>query len=515
MRWLDSLTLTKKLVAGFGIIVFLLLGLAAFSVVKVFTIGDALTAQKSVAEQKLAPLYVAREALNQTGIAARNAYIFKDELHAKRELDILDAQKNIYLKQLELLDKEFAGEAMYTKVRAQMTTMASELERPRRYREAGQLEEFGTFLVEECSPLRRQIVEDIAELLSIVEQQNAQASSIAHQQEAAAVFWISVAAGVTSIIAILVATFISRALLRQLGGDPAGAVLAAKSIAQGDLQYEIDTTQARPESLMAAMATMSANLQVIVSKVRTGSESVSTAASEIAAGNVDLSNRTETQAAALEKVAFSMKELLDSVRQNAVAADSASTIAGRATAVSTEGGQVVAQVIKTMAEINEASQRITDIVGVIDSIAFQTNILALNAAVEAARAGTEGRGFAVVAAEVRNLAQKSAAAAKEVKALIADSVSKVGQGTVLVEQAGATMTTVVSEIQQVSTLVSNISIAAQEQNAELATIDKAVSNLDSMTQQNAALVEEAAAAAQSLQQQAIELTETVQVFKLG
>ncbi len=514
MHYLDNLSLKKKLYYGFATVVFLLICVAAFSVARVSIIGQALREQNNVAEQKLAPLYIAREALDQTGIAARNAYIFKSDSDAARELAIVDAQKSLYLAQLALLDKQFANDALFSTVRTDMATMAKELERPRQLREAGEMDEFARFLVEECSPLRRRIVANIATLLASVEQHNRQASATALEQERSAITWIGIASGAALLIAIMVAAAITGALLRQLGGDPAGAVRAAASIAEGDLQREVNATGAHPNSLMYAMRTMHDNLHEIVAKVRVGSDSIHAASAEIASGNVDLSNRTEAQAISLEKVSLSMKELLSSVGQNAADADRACAIATKATAISEEGGRVVAQVVQTMAEIKGSSQRIAEIVGVIDGIAFQTNILALNAAVEAARAGEQGRGFAVVAAEVRNLAQRSAAAAKEVKTLIADSVTKVGDGAGLVEQAGATMSVVVSEIQRVSGLMSHISSAAQVQHVEIESIDHAIAQLDATTQQNAALVEQAAAAAQALQGQAGELTETVRVFKL-
>jgi methyl-accepting chemotaxis protein len=514
VHYIDSQSLKKKLYCGFSIIVLLLICIASFSVARVSAIGDALREQNSVADRKLAPLYVAREALDQTGIAARNAYIFKGDSDAKRELAIVDAQKALYLAQLMKLDKEFSNDVAFSKVRTDMEAMAKELERPRRFRDAGQMEEFGRFLVEECSPLRRRIVANIATLLTSVEKQSSVASGMALEHERTAVVWIGLVSGAALLVSILVAVTLSRALLRQLGGDPAGAVKAAMSIAQGDLQREVDAAGAHPKSLMAAMKTMHDNLHLIVSKVRIGSDSIHSASAEIASGNLDLSTRTEAQASALEKVSASMKGLLNSVGQNASDADSACAIATKATEVSEEGGRVVAKVVETMAGINASSQKIAEIVSVIDGIAFQTNILALNAAVEAARAGEQGRGFAVVAAEVRNLAQRSAAAAKEVKTLIADSVTKVGDGTILVEQAGSTMNAVVTEIQRVSALMSHISSAAQEQHSEIESIDHAIAELDDTTQQNAGLVEQAAAAAQALQHQAAELTETVLVFKL-
>lgn len=514
MHLLEKISLSKKLYLGFGFIVSLLLGLAAFSLSQVVVIGDALTQQEAVEVRKLMPLYVVREALDQTGIAARNAFIIKDETEANRELGILDAQKMLYLQQLTKLDTEFASDPLFGKIKANLLTMAKELERPQLYRKNGQMEEFGRFLVEECSPLRRQIVADIASLLELVEQQNREAGELARKHEDAAINWIISVTAFTVLIAAIVALLITRALLGQLGGEPAKAVQAALNIARGDLQTTVDADGTRSRSLMSAMKTMHENLHVIVAKVRGGSESINSASSEIAAGNLDLSARTEAQASSLEKVSSSMKELLTSVEQNAQNADSAYAIATRATAVSEEGGRVVAKVVQTMDEINKSSKNISEIVGVIDSIAFQTNILALNAAVEAARAGEQGRGFAVVASEVRNLAQRSAAAAKEVKTLISDSVERVAGGTVLVEQAGATMTEVVVEIQRVSGLMSEISAATRAQHIGIENIDHAIVELDDTTQQNAALVEQAAAAAQALQQQAAELTETVRVFKL-
>jgi methyl-accepting chemotaxis protein len=263
------------------------------------------------------------------------------------------------------------------------------------------------------------------------------------------------------------------------------------------------------------MEEMREGLVTIVERVRTGTEAISTASSQIASGNMDLSSRTEQQASSLEETASSMEELTSTVRQNADNARQANQLAASASSIALHGGTVVAQVVATMGDIDDSARKIVDIISVIDGIAFQTNILALNAAVEAARAGEQGRGFAVVAAEVRSLAHRSAAAAKEIKTLIGDSVVKVDAGSQLVAQAGNTMNDVVDSVRRVTDLMAEIAAASQEQSAGIEQVNQAISQMDQVTQQNAALVEEAAAAAESLQGQASSLAHTVSVFKVA
>jgi methyl-accepting chemotaxis protein len=293
------------------------------------------------------------------------------------------------------------------------------------------------------------------------------------------------------------------------------AVAVAETVAAGDLTHAIEAhTQDETGALLRALRHMNDSLVGIVSRVRGGTDTIATASREISAGNLDLSARTEQQAGALEETAASMEELTTTVRQNADNARQANQLAIAASAIATQGGAVVGEVVTTMGAINASASRIADIIGVIDGIAFQTNILALNAAVEAARAGEQGRGFAVVASEVRNLAQRSAAAAKEIKDLIATSTANVDAGTKLVDQAGATMEQVVGSIRRVTDIMAEITSATQEQTGGIEQVNQAIGQMDQVTQQNAALVEEAAAAAASMQEQAATLAEVVGVFKV-
>jgi methyl-accepting chemotaxis protein len=293
------------------------------------------------------------------------------------------------------------------------------------------------------------------------------------------------------------------------------AVRFAQNVAAGDLTQKVEVTSTNETGkLLQALKDMNDSLVRIVGEVRTGTDTIATASGQIAAGNQDLSSRTEQQASSLEETASSMEELTSTVKQNADNAQQANGLALSASEVAVKGGAVVAQVVDTMSSINASSKKIVDIIGVIDGIAFQTNILALNAAVEAARAGEQGRGFAVVASEVRNLAQRSASAAKEIKTLIDDSVEKVDVGTRLVDQAGTTMNEIVDSIRRVTDIMGEITAASQEQTSGIEQINQAISQMDEVTQQNAALVEEAAAAAESLQDQAGNLSQVVSVFKL-
>ena len=304
-------------------------------------------------------------------------------------------------------------------------------------------------------------------------------------------------------------------LIRSITRPLDSAVKLARAVAEGDLTQRIDVhSNNEVGQLMQALKDMNDNLVKVVAQVRMGTDTVATASTQIAAGNLDLSSRTEEQASSLEETASSMEELTSTVKQNAENARQANQLVVSTADVAAKGGQVVGQVVDTMASIKDSSRKISDIIGVIDGIAFQTNILALNAAVEAARAGEQGRGFAVVASEVRNLAQRSAGAAKEIKTLIEDSVGKVDAGGKLVDEAGKTMDEIVTSVKRVTDIMSEIAAASQEQSAGIEQVNQAIAQMDEVTQQNAALVEEAAAASESLQDQADNLSQAVSVFKL-
>ncbi|WUR15465.1 methyl-accepting chemotaxis protein [[Empedobacter] haloabium] len=318
------------------------------------------------------------------------------------------------------------------------------------------------------------------------------------------------------VAAVAIGAVIVVMLVRGITVPLARALDIARDVADGDLRAEVRSNrQDEIGDLLRALGTMSGNLARIVTRVRGGTQAIAAASAEIAHGNADLSARTEDMAGSLEETAASMTELTSTVRANSDNASEAARLAGQASSVSGRGSETVAEVVASMGAIGESSGKIAEIIGVIDGIAFQTNILALNAAVEAARAGEQGRGFAVVASEVRNLAQRSSSAAKEIRELITASVAEVGSGRALVDRAGATMREVLTSVEQVTAVVTEISMASTEQQEGIEQIGTAISHIDSVTQQNAALVEQAAAAAESLKQQARELDEAVAIFKLA
>ena len=312
-----------------------------------------------------------------------------------------------------------------------------------------------------------------------------------------------------------VSWFVIRTIWQQLGGEPEYAREITRAVAAGDLSMDIRLDAGDRHSLLAALQDMRTRLATMVSGIKTSAETIATASAEIASGNADLAGRTESQAGSLEHTTRAVESLTETVRTNAANTNQANTLVLSATDIATRGGEVVGNVVSTMGAINASAKQIVEIISVIDGIAFQTNILALNAAVEAARAGEQGRGFAVVAGEVRNLAQRSAAAAKEIKQLIGDSVAKVDAGSALVDEAGATMEQIVASVRKVHDIMAEISVAGQRQAEGIEQIGRAIDDMDQMTQQNSALVEEASAAAESLAEQTEQLSGALAQFKLA
>ena len=511
---MNQLKISTRLTVAFAVMVLLLIALGAVSLIQSASQRAELKDVIDVRIPITKALGTLTDRVNVQAIQVRNLAIFTTEAVTKSSMDQIAASRAEVDAQYKTLDALIVSEkgkeilarmqqrrADFAKIGVQYLTMIQQ----------GQKDEATKLLEEQYRPAQLAYQAAIQEQVEFQAQTTVKAGERAEAAAAALQRDVLIA----GVLAIAIAVFLAITIIRSITRPLAQAVEAADRVASGDLSGQI-TVSSKDETghLLGALQRMQQSLVNTVSMVRQNSENVSTASSEIAQGNHDLSARTEQQASALEETAASMEELNSTVRQNADNARQANQLAMSASTVAIQGGEVVGQVVETMKGINDSSKRIADIISVIDGIAFQTNILALNAAVEAARAGEQGRGFAVVATEVRNLAQRSAEAAKEIKTLIDDSVSRVSQGTTLVDQAGTTMTAVVSSIKRVTDLMGEISAASQEQSQGVAQVGEAVTQMDQVTQQNAALVEEMAAAASSLNNQAAELVSAVAFFKL-
>jgi len=514
---MDKLKVSTRLSLGFGILILLMLIMGATALVKVSAVHQAFKLVVDDRVPKVAEINDIKGDVNQIARSMRNMVILSDATEIKKELAKVEAAREANAQRLDRLRVRITTEqgkaelskvadarARYAPLQGKFVGLVAE----------GKTEDAKTMLVSEVRTAQQAYFAALDGFLKFQSELMKQSADAADAQVASMTVAIWVIGVIALVMGVLTATWIVRSLSRQLGGEPGAAADLARAVAQGDLAARIDLKPGDSTSLMASLQEMQTSLVKVVGNVRQNSESVASASSQISQGNNDLSQRTEEQASALEETAASMEQLGSTVRQNADNAKQANQLALGASAVAIKGGEVVSQVVETMKGINDSSRKIADIIGVIDGIAFQTNILALNAAVEAARAGEQGRGFAVVASEVRSLAGRSAEAAKDIKSLIGASVERVEEGSALVAQAGATMTEVVDSIKRVTDIMGEISAASVEQSAGVSQVAEAVSQMDQVTQQNAALVEESAAAAESLKTQAQALVQTVAVFTL-
>jgi methyl-accepting chemotaxis protein len=515
---LSLLKVGTRLSLGFGVVLALMILLAAVGLSRMAQIQHELEDITQINMVKMAHLYSMRGDLSTISISVRNIALILEEAIITEEATHINQAREDYdenARELSAMIESDSEKALFAKVDETRLITNPNVDKAIRLLRIDEKFQATQVLLYEVQPNQDKWMTGLTEMISFQQKNTAETMEKAHSAYSSARILMISLAGLALVLGALIAVWIIRSVLAQLGGEPTYVAEVVKRVSDGDLTFEVQTKAKDKSSMLFAVKDMVNKLTNIVTEVHNTTQSISVASKEIAAGNSDLSQRTEQQASSLEETASSMEELTSTVKQNAENAKQANQLAASASDIAIKGGQAVDEVVQTMASISTSSGKIMDIISVIESIAFQTNILALNAAVEAARAGEQGRGFAVVAAEVRNLAQRSAAAAKEIKVLINNSVDIVYTGSKQVVQAGATMNEIVSAVKRVTDIMAEIAAASSEQSAGIEQVNQAITQMDDVTQQNAALVEEAAAASEALQEQAEELMRAVSIFNLA
>lgn len=466
---------------------------------------------------KMSHLYVMRESLNITAIAVRNIALLLDKEAQISEAARIDKSRKDYDEHAGNLASAIKGKAdkaLLAKIEEARNITQPQIDKAVLLAKGSKNLEATRVLLYEVQPNQHKWMQDMTKMIASQEKLTAEKVAAANTDYSSSRMLVIALAAAAILLGALIGWLIIRSILTQMGGEPAYAEQIVSRIANGDLTVQVDIKANDNSSMLYGIKDMVEKIAGIVTDVRNSTETIITASSEIAQGNSDLSHRTEQQASNLEETVTSMEELTSTVKKNAENSKHANQLAANASDIAGKGGRAMVEVVHTMASINASSKKIGDIISVIEGIAFQTNILALNAAVEAARAGEQGRGFAVVASEVRNLAQRSASAAKEIRTLIGDSEDKVGAGTRQVEEAGKTMNEIVRAVERVTDIMAEISTASNEQSAGIEEVNRAIVQIDEMTQQNAALVEQATAATEAMQEQTKALYAAVSAFRV-
>ena len=513
---INNMRVGARLGAAFSLVILLLIIVSVTAVTKISSINSTIEQIVSDRYVKVRLAFDVRDGVNDQIKYLRGIVIDtkNPEQNKKRYLQLDDTvkQTNLAMDKIAAIQTTVVGKQKIKALQDASDTFEAAKEQLVNLARAGDMDGATEFVLRKLTTSQNAYL-DLATAFADSQDQQLQSEGKTAIADGATAIQLTL---IFSALAVLVAAALGFFLTRSITRPLHTAVKVAENVAAGDLTTQIRvTSNDETGQLMQGLKNMNENLMKIVTEVRAGTNAIHSASGEIAAGNLDLSSRTEQQASSLEETASAMEQMTATVKQNADNARQANQLAAQASRVAVQGGEVVGEVVHTMEGINASSRKIVDIIAVIDGIAFQTNILALNAAVEAARAGEQGRGFAVVASEVRNLAQRSASAAKEIKVLIDDSVAKVDNGTQLVAKAGSTMAEVVSSVKSVTDIVGEIAIASNEQSTGIEEINKAITQMDEVTQQNAALVQEASSAAYSLNEQAERLSQAISIFKVS